>query len=152
MLPPPAISIHAPLRERRPEFLGSHSSMIFQSTLPCGSDQVIIPHTFCYMHFNPRSLAGATNAESKTGFDNYISIHAPLRERLEVSMCHAVLINNISIHAPLRERPLALFEQIGLIEFQSTLPCGSDFKGDELFDDYAISIHAPLRERHGAVK
>ena len=32
------ISIHAPLRERRPEFLGSHSSMIFQSTLPCGSD------------------------------------------------------------------------------------------------------------------
>ena len=60
------ISIHAPLRERRPEFLGSHSSMIFQSTLPCGSD-FAVPFLLAYLeYFNPRSLAGATASKENT--------------------------------------------------------------------------------------
>ena len=54
------ISIHAPLRERPDGGKKLLPLFGFQSTLPCGSDQVIIHTSFCYMHFNPRSLAGAT--------------------------------------------------------------------------------------------
>ena len=54
------ISIHAPLRERRlfRDFL--YYAHLFQSTLPCGSDQYTYFRYLYSGYFNPRSLAGAT--------------------------------------------------------------------------------------------
>ena len=90
-----------------PEFLKRLCSA-FQSTLPYGSD---------------------LNAKSSLGFDNYISIHAPLRER----RC-------------------AILYDISLFQFQSTLPCGSDLTDADIARlGEIISIHAPLRERRGHV-
>ena len=142
------VSIHAPSQERRPTIVlqktitdgfnprsltgatvttaTSLKLMLFQSTLPRGSDKLKLPCTMLpivfqstlprgsdlfqngvenpfYFNFNPRSLAGAT---------------------------------------------LPLFPLITTLEFQSTLPCGSD----DTLSQYSttkqtISIHAPLRER-----
>ena len=129
-----------------PEFLKRLCSA-FQSTLPYGSD---------------------LNAKSSLGFDNYISIHAPLRERQ-----HPIILGLwdvlISIHAPLRERPSCASFRSRSTAFQSTLPCRSDLRRDVLSARYwkfqstlpcgsdqpsladqtyaDISIHAPLRER-----
>ena len=55
----PAISIHAPSRERRNMVILLYCRIIFQSTLPRGSDPMIFTYTFCIL----------------------ISIHAPSRER-----------------------------------------------------------------------
>ena len=100
------------------------SRMVFQSTLPCGSD---------IKHF--LSL-----------FATLISIHAPLRERRVTGLIFIILLC-ISIHAPLRERlhinkiilhskhfnPRSLAGATASalsanynLGFQSTLPCGSD--------------------------
>ena len=76
------ISIHAPLRERLKLWLSFIRFMIFQSTLPCGSDAAVA-----------KSLASCKP----------ISIHAPLRER-RFEQLELVKTNAISIHAPLRER------------------------------------------------
>ena len=101
-----------------------------------------------HLHFNPRSLAGATVFVLSRKLFSQISIHAPLRERRlgQESLNKRPFI---SIHAPLRERPgMVWFIQakqghfnprslagatiggsdiaciMGL--FQSTLPYGSD--------------------------
>ena len=98
------------------------------------------------MHFNPRSLAGAT--------DDHIR-WSP--------------VTGISIHAPSRERRCWRYERTYTAEFQSTLPRGSDsllwlrqayasnfnprslagatglHSGEYVVED--ISIHAPSRER-----
>ena len=76
------ISIHAPLRERQ----------FFQQFLDCH-----------HIHFNPRSLTGATG-KTMSFADNI----------------------KISIHAPLRERPLLSSGVQFPSLFQSTLPRGSD--------------------------
>ena len=98
-----AISIHAPLRERRNskhnvaavtafqstlpcgsdrELLAPHSELLlFQSTLPCGSDPVSSCFVCTTSYFNPRSLAGATHNFIVGNLKGKISIHAPLRER-----------------------------------------------------------------------
>ena len=56
----------------------------------------------------------------------------------------------ISIHAPRRERHLTASDVRELVvEFQSTLPGGSDTQsGGVTVPANAISIHAPRRERH----
>ena len=75
----------------------------FQSTLPCGSDN---PGRRIYdrrLHFNPRSLAGATIFRHRDAITVFISIHAPLRERPYLVEFFRS-ISFISIHAPLRER------------------------------------------------
>ena len=54
----------------------------------------------------------------------------------------------ISIHAPLRERPQGNEVKQQELEFQSTLPYGSDLKHFLSHLRSVISIHAPLRERH----
>ena len=97
----------------------------FQSTLPYGSDILCFGWFPADVHFNPRSLTGATVHELLHLIIPIISIHAPLRER----PLYCVILNsvkNISIHAPLRERllPLIFFTV-----------------------KKKISIHAPLRER-----
>ena len=97
--------------------------------------------------FNPRSLAGATVIQQASSTCLFISIHAPLRERL-VYHAERRLYSRISIHAPLRERPKtsaeldrkvqisihaplrerrsAALHHLSSLTFQSTLPCGSD--------------------------
>ena len=79
-------------------------------------------------HFNPRSLAGATDMYWPTFAFLGISIHAPLRERLKQDIANSI-------------------QQT----FQSTLPCGSDDIKVDLLARRKISIHAPLRERHKTV-
>ncbi len=99
---------------------------LFQSTLPYGSDDKANDWAIRCVH---------------------ISIHAPLRERLESARYVAKyslfqstlpygsdakngeemnLSPKISIHAPLRERPVELRDCESSDEFQSTLPYGSD--------------------------
>ena len=98
------------------------------------------------VHFNPRSLTGATDGKPQPtltarfqstlpyGSDRWcfrcrqspvISIHAPLRERRKSIGCHNSF-SAISIHAPLRERQVAGKNADALYKFQSTLPYGSD--------------------------
>ena len=98
-------------------------------------------------NFNPRSLAGATHIPYSASAALYISIHAPLRERLDAG-ADAARFGMISIHAPLRERHIWQIGEKIDCGFQSTLPCGSD--RNTLYVEYyvEISIHAPLRERH----
>ena len=75
----------------------------FQSTLPYGSDYNSFQCLPAANHFNPRSLTGATLFYCELSPRVWISIHAPLRERLmtfKVTCC----TTHISIHAPLRER------------------------------------------------
>ena len=55
------------------------------------------------LHFNPRPLAGATEVERAEWADGEISIHAPLRGRLD-----------------------ELKKLEAFYEFQSTPPCGGD--------------------------
>ena len=55
--------------------------LVFQSTLPRGSDPYYPYYPKALFYFNPRSLAGATGkVEAITGYE-WISIHAPSRER-----------------------------------------------------------------------
>ena len=78
-------------------------TLIFQSTLPYGSDLVL------------RAFMVAVN----------ISIHAPLRERPFGGSAN-IVSTGISIHAPLRERHAHVNGPSVVCIFQSTLPYGSD--------------------------
>ena len=99
------------------------------------------------LHFNPRSLTGATVVRPVLLTACVISIHAPLRERqnrLDLSLTGRSNFNprsltgataaasrliymwTISIHAPLRERPQKVLQLFRHRRFQSTLPYGSD--------------------------
>ena len=119
---------------------------VFQSTLPRGSDQRRGNCRVAPRNFNPRSLAGATCSRIFSATSGQISIHAPSRERL--------------IRSP---------NAAGCQQFQSTLPHGSDWRRcNEMLSRnnfnprsltgatnlmaiglhiMQISIHAPLRER-----
>ena len=57
----------------------------FQSTLPHGSDPLQAALFLRHIHFNPRSLTGATYILSYFKDAKIISIHAPSRERLWLS-------------------------------------------------------------------
>ena len=77
------ISIHAPSRERlMAKRIYGDEAALFQSTLPRGSDERLEELRADGMHFNPRSLAGATGYRPPEPLPNTISIHAPSRERL----------------------------------------------------------------------
>ena len=118
-----AISIHAPLRERPAGKTVREVEIIFQSTLPCGSDprQRVQP---------PLRL---------------ISIHAPLRERLQDNVW---LVQNLHFNPRSLAGATATFlNNMEFAQFQSTLPCGSDAATAAAALSSAISIHAPLRER-----
>ena len=123
------ISIHAPSRERRLIVIMLLCDPRFQSTLPRGSDSLLV-YTIPYrINFNPRSLAGATDfMTNRQKYLKHISIHAPSRERLKSVVSWTIKLR-----------------------FQSTLPRGSD-NGDKTCNlaNNLISIHAPSRERLGA--
>ena len=186
------ISIHAPRRERQCRNSSGSAPHIFQSTLPEGSDMVLqscvdcvrcisihaprrerpspYPHSFqTPENFNPRSPKGATSVVRWYSCNTHISIHAPRRER-PTSPCPSTPYLLISIHAPRRERHNPVYKRKEQVQFQSTLPEGSDEWGagrclkqsifqstlpegsDSRFvhnhhDIILISIHAPRRER-----
>ena len=103
------ISIHAPSRERLLICFVPVSIIVFQSTLPRGSDIIRISSQLIGKNFNPRSLAGATYYFSYRRNFGEISIHAPSRERLK-PYGHSFSIVGISIHAPSRERQITLIK------------------------------------------
>ena len=98
--------------------------VIFQSTLPCGSD-----------------LANADELLTSA-----ISIHAPLRERLAIQIIIEIMAafqSTLPCGSDIVSDTVVKY----LLEFQSTLPCGSDLDNEATFLNNMISIHAPLRER-----
>ena len=106
-----------------------HFLLLFQSTLPRGSDAVAAFSAVLIRYFNPRSLAGATPQSPTLLLSTAtISIHAPSRERL-LNEQRTANKNRISIHAPSRERPLIAQGRISILD---------------------ISIHAPSRERQSS--
>ena len=119
------ISIHAPSRERPRIRTYNTKETAFQSTLPRGSDLMLIV---------------------KLKSVRLISIHAPSRERPK-KQAALQRANWISIHAPSRERRLDDKDVNVKIKFQSTLPRGSDLRTKDLDNKMRISIHAPSRER-----
>ena len=78
--------------------------------------------------FNPRPLAGATAQFEIGGTNHKISIHAPLRGRLDRLPAEKQSAG-ISIHAPLRGRLQATGQVSSRQIFQSTPPCGGDGTG-----------------------
>ena len=140
------ISIHAPLRGRlRGSWLMLKRAR-FQSTPPCGGDPAGCKFSTSPRHFNPRPLAGATGPDAAKAPPDRISIHAPLRGRLQHPGRTAAPTHfnprplagatsyrdrncgyvRISIHAPLRGRPQPFRGDFQRVLFQSTPPCGGD--------------------------
>ena len=123
------ISIHAPLRERpryilsavqrcsnfNPRSLTGATFVIlaipaiysFQSTLPYGSDLVLLAHLIMSLYFNPRSLTGATHVTRFKIFKPRFQSTLPYGSDFH-KPTFAVASLIISIHAPLRERHLAI--------------------------------------------
>ena len=100
-------------------------TLIFQSTLPYGSDLVlrafmVAVNISIHAPLRERPFGGSANIVS-TG----ISIHAPLRERPFGGSAN-IVSTGISIHAPLRERHAHVNGPSVVCIFQSTLPYGSD--------------------------
>ena len=140
------ISIHAPSRERPLNCLLDKVSMLFQSTLPRGSDRGAMDSVLNMMrfqstlprgsdvlrmifsnyarHFNPRSLAGATT-----------------------SIKHLMSTQRFQSTLPRGSDIFSVEGAYIMVEFQSTLPRGSDVAEEKRLHETIISIHAPSRER-----
>ena len=159
MLPAWLISIHAPSRERRlspakvrrcavfnPRSLTGATGappaqpfdVVFQSTLPHGSDWFRRPLRWSDRHFNPRSLTGATKFDAHQPATVVFSIHAPSRERLcpKIKETPPLCFQSTLPHGsdiPPATAPAAdpifnprIEEELRFRRFQSTLPRGSD--------------------------
>ena len=122
------ISIHAPSRERHRKNVTMSLNVIFQSTLPRGSD--------------------ALKGRIVTGMD--ISIHAPSRER---RFCFSSIARPdcISIHAPSRERQQKQDTVLSFADFNPRSLAGATFNWTQEKERAAISIHAPSRERQAHI-
>ena len=120
-----AISIHAPSRERPLSGCTSLPLVLFQSTLPRGSDLGIF---FVILY-------------------DKISIHAPSRERLCLPFTFQTSIG-ISIHAPSRERLQAIGKEPFWKEISIHAPSRERHRvWLQCLRTAGISIHAPSRER-----
>ena len=75
------ISIHAPLRERPHAILYFYISRHFNPRSLTGATNRDVRLARKNLNFNPRSLTGATSQNLAYVIVDYISIHAPLRER-----------------------------------------------------------------------
>ena len=119
------ISIHAPSRERPHADYGMDFFVIFQSTLPRGSDVAFT--AFFYGNV-------------------VISIHAPSRERL---MDMVSFSTTVEFQSTLPRGSDCLYSVLYSKHsiFQSTLPRGSDCINISFLHIAPISIHAPSRER-----
>ena len=99
--------------------------MLFQSTLPCGSDKLVLSNSIAIGRKFQSTLPCGSDLRCGT---------CPKRAK-------------ISIHAPSRERRYSASSCCNTQLFQSTLPHGSDLYAVDGFLVLQISIHAPLRER-----
>ena len=142
----PDISIHAPTRGATVPASASHSSVVFQSTLPREERPGSFPAAVGLMlHFNPRShersdeeltalmntvnisIHAPTRGATDSRLDNveeyqYISIHAPTRGATD-ELGNPVEDVDISIHAPTRGATIpGVIDFPDVIQFQSTLP------------------------------
>ena len=98
-------------------------------------------------YFNPRSLAGATRGPKGDTGPQGISIHAPSRERLCLSV-PLVKLRIISIHAPSRERLLFSLNKFANLTISIHAPSRERLLFSlNKFANLTISIHAPSRER-----
>ena len=96
------ISIHAPSRERLLWTISNGGVILFQSTLPRGSDPTAKADKLACGDFNPRSLAGATTGGSFIPTLNLFQSTLPRGSDVLNKEIYAQ--GNISIHAPSRER------------------------------------------------
>ena len=118
------ISIHAPLRERETSNIKADTALKFQSTLPYGSDYGSFLMLEVLFYFNPRSLTGANLPCGQCIGCRLISIHAPLRERINAQQVQSLELyfNPRSLTGATR----SVARCTGAVPFQSTLPYGSD--------------------------
>ena len=114
------ISIHAPLRERQMSLLLACFIIRFQSTLPCGSDNICYTIYNGWRYFNPRSLAGATCGILRKG-NTLLVFQSTLPCGSDMNKKEISVIATISIHAPLRERQHQ--KKILLFSFKSSIYC-----------------------------
>ena len=98
------------------------------------------------MHFNPRSLAGATRPYLSVIL-SYLYFNPRSLAGATITPVSMPMQLRISIHAPSRERRTLMVQLIFVSAFQSTLPRGSDTLRLQVWVLLAISIHAPSRER-----
>ena len=120
--------------------------MIFQSTLPRGSDIITQLSSFFTSDFNPRSLAGATHVRRLHGaYDSNFNPRS-LAGATEIFQVTA-LFTSISIHAPSRERHHAGSSVRLKKYFNPRSLAGATMCADCMELMIPISIHAPSRER-----
>ena len=144
------ISIHAPSRERLTRCYIGSLNILFQSTLPRGSDVSPSFGMEGYCDFNPRSLVGATYRREHQFHSIVISIHAPSRERRSQQERFRFAVGFQSTLP--RGSDVGVGDDRRIFRrFQSTLPRGSDHNPEEELYLHIISIHAPSRERRLAL-
>ena len=120
---------------------------LFQSMLPYGSDRVWLQYLRAAGHFNPRSLAGATEFHNIPPLKNYYFNPRSLAGATDLYWPTFAFLG-ISIHAPSRER-LHLYQALKSCQhFNPRSLAGATDKLLIAVSKAAISIHAPLRERH----
>ena len=129
------ISIHAPSRERRSMSTDTDTPLRFQSTLPHGSDYHAFGDYHAKFNFNPRSLTGATPLHG-AGCQKSIYFNPRSLTGATTARYFYDIAVKISIHAPSRERLTSSWSAYSIIQFQSTLPHGSDIVS-------SIIKHAP---------
>ena len=118
------ISIHAPSRERRSLHSLIRPLLIFQSTLPRGSDHKLI---FAVL-------------------SSIISIHAPSRERHNLPLCSSLLLQFQST-LPRGSDPQANIRRSVFDNFNPRSLAGATKEAVNFGQNLLISIHAPSRER-----
>ena len=122
-------------------------SSVFQSTLPRGSDKLKLPCTMLPIVFQSTLPCGSDQSREQ-GIISLLRFQSTLPCGSDFKVKPPVIWVSISIHAPLRERLNAIMHLLSPLAFQSTLPCGSDYRGYcKRVQSSGISIHAPLRER-----
>ena len=119
------ISIHAPLRERhRTAKVAPAWENDFNPRSLTGATEPMGQST-ANPNFNPRSLTGATDTVLGDGWGTEISIHAPLRERLQRHQ-RAHEGRNFNPRSLTGATAILDCNRLAAKEFQSTLPYGSD--------------------------
>ena len=114
------ISIHAPTRGATVPASASHSSVVFQSTLPREERPGSFPAAVGLMlHFNPRSHERSDMRSSfPSSFISCISIHAPTRGATSSARIGCPRGVYISIHAPTRgATPIQIILFMSMIYF-----------------------------------
>ncbi len=99
--------------------------LLFQSTHPWRCDLYFFFICFVHFCFNPRTREGATETNQGSGDPYFVSIHAPVKVRLNVCWFFW-RCTSVSIHAPVKVRP-SLFTQKQI--------------------NLNVSIHAPVKVR-----